>query len=658
MGLVSADAAGRFAPGDGNAMGTYIERYVYDAVGNFLQMQHRGSDPIHPGWTRAYDYLESSLIEYGNVGAPLKTSNRLTRTTLNPAGSAPQPEPYLHDAHGNMVSMPHLTRMDWDYKDRLSVTSRQVVNDTLPPDKVPETTYYVYDAGGQRVRKVTERQNGKRKCERIYLGGFEIYREFKGNGDDIDLERETLHVMDDKQRIALVETRTLGNDPAPQQLIRYQFGNHLGSASLELDQQAQIISYEEYAPYGSSTYQAVHSQTETAKRYRFTGRERDEESGFYYHGARYYAAWVGRWTSADPMALIDGANIYVYTRANPTKYIDPAGTQCDPNIATCPELMSNWSYGTPVPDRGSVGHNVQRDHPIQVTLRNEQRGGNYTRSVSATRGEQTVLVETGRGYFHTEVGRLQAEINDRVRAGVITTESELIEATREAYRLAGEATGVAVNEQALDRAIVSNLATLSETAAQTSAELSRMSGATTVTEESFNLAFRDPSPSPTPVSTPATVGAPAAPTTTGAAAPELVAPTPEPGPPVNPETGVVEGGNFLKTAPSAEKGAWKRLAPSAKASMKSAAMFVSEAVIKIVTTEIAVNIALPSDLEPSDMDKDAARNTLGAVPPGADIVVAGVTRFVFETVERPIVEEFYKQYQSPMAFFQRVYGGF
>ena len=50
-------------PNDGNAMGTYIERYVYDAVGNFLQMQHRGSDPAHPGWTRAYAYDEASLIE-------------------------------------------------------------------------------------------------------------------------------------------------------------------------------------------------------------------------------------------------------------------------------------------------------------------------------------------------------------------------------------------------------------------------------------------------------------------------------------------------------------------------------------------------------------------------------------------------------------------
>ena len=55
---VSAVRAGLRIPSDGNAMGTYVERYVYDAVGNFLQMQHRGSDPAHPGWTRAYDYLE------------------------------------------------------------------------------------------------------------------------------------------------------------------------------------------------------------------------------------------------------------------------------------------------------------------------------------------------------------------------------------------------------------------------------------------------------------------------------------------------------------------------------------------------------------------------------------------------------------------------
>src|SRR6476659_5891217 len=112
--------------------------------------------------------------------------------------------------------------------------------------------------------------------------------------------------MDNKQGIALVETRTQGNDPAPPQLIRYQFGNHLGSAVLELDDQALIISYEEYTPFGSTSYQAVSSQTQTPKRYRYAGKERDDESGFYYYGARYYAPWLARWTACDPLGINDG----------------------------------------------------------------------------------------------------------------------------------------------------------------------------------------------------------------------------------------------------------------------------------------------------------------------------------------------------------------
>ena len=221
-----------------------------------------------------------------------------------------------------MTRMPHLPLMQWDYRDQLQATAQQVVN-----NGTPETTYYVYDAGGQRVRKVTERQAAAgqtptRKAERIYLGGFEIYREYNGSaGTTLALERETLHIMDDKQRIALVETKTTDiSVPAstlPETLIRYQFGNHLGSASLELDDHAQIISYEEYTPYGSTSYQAVRSQTETPKRYRYTGKERDEESGLYYHGARYYAPWLGRWTSCDKNGVRSGLNLWIYVANNP-----------------------------------------------------------------------------------------------------------------------------------------------------------------------------------------------------------------------------------------------------------------------------------------------------------------------------------------------------
>lgn len=312
-------------PNSGDLMARYCEKYIYDAVGNFLSMSHHRSCAEAPGWTRAYDYLESSLIEDGSGGAPLKTSNRLTHTTLNPAGNTPQPDVYLHDAHGNMLRMPHLggglpgPKMHWDYKDQLRQTD-------LGGGGV---AYYVYDASGQRIRKIWEKSPGLTE-ERIYLGGFEIFRKHNGpiGANTATLERETLHVMDDKQRIALVETRTLdmgGNDRAPGRMIRYQFGNHLGSVSLELDDQVQIISYEEYAPYGSSTYQAVRGQTETPKRYRYTGKERDEESGFSYHGARYYLPWLGRWLSTDPGGLVDGVNLYAYANESPAVYKDKTG---------------------------------------------------------------------------------------------------------------------------------------------------------------------------------------------------------------------------------------------------------------------------------------------------------------------------------------------
>ncbi len=299
-------------PTDGAAMRNYVERYDYDPVGNILTMIHQAA--ANGSWTRRYDYEA--------------TSNRLRATTLPGDSDGMFSAKYAYDAHGNMASMPHLPTMEWDFKDQLRASQRQVINNGGTGEK----TFYVYDASGQRVRKVTETLNGARKMERIYLGGFEIYRKYENDGDAVALERETLHVTDDKRRIALVETRTEGNDKSPAHLIRYQFGNHLGSATLELDQNSQIISYEEYFPYGSTSYQAVSGETEVPKRFRYTGKERDEESGFSYHGARYYASWLGRWTTADPSGIIDGTNLFTYARGNPVFFTDSSGTQSDSEI--------------------------------------------------------------------------------------------------------------------------------------------------------------------------------------------------------------------------------------------------------------------------------------------------------------------------------------
>ena len=306
-----------FSASDGQAMGRYLQRYLYDAVGNFEATVHRGADPARPGWTRTCAYREPSQLEAG------KKSNRLTSSTVHPRGAQPTLEPYGYDAHGNTQHMPHLSLMQWDFNDQLQMTQRQAVNseDADGVRHQGERSYYRHDEEGERVRKVTELATGQLKDERIYLGGFEIYKKHGSS----ELVRETLHVMDEQQTLALVETRTRGSDDSPAQLIRYQFGNHLGSASLELDGQAQVISYEEYYPYGSTSYQAVRSQTETPKRYRYAGMERDEENGLNCHGVRYYATWLGRWISADPSGLSAGLQLYGYASNSPVVFLDTTG---------------------------------------------------------------------------------------------------------------------------------------------------------------------------------------------------------------------------------------------------------------------------------------------------------------------------------------------
>ena len=379
-------------PGDGNAMGTYLQQYEYDAAGNFLALIHRGSDPAHPGWRRAYVYDEASLLE---PGPP--RSNRLTRIVLNPNSAQPEDEVYGHDAHGNMTRMPHLQVMEWDFRDRLRMTQRQAVNpnDTDGAERQGERTYYVYDAAGVRARKVTELPSGEVKDERIYLSGFEIYRRYGAAA----LTRETLHVMDDKRRLALVETTTEEDGllnrlrrmlAEPASAIRYQLGNHLGSASLEVDDQAQIVSYEEHYPYGGTSYQATAGQTESPKRYRYVGKERDDETGFDYYGARYHAPWLGRWTSCDPAGITDSPNLYEFVRLNPISQADPTGLQTTVLEADFADVKARLDHieklvldleRSKPPDVGISGVRIVADTPRgsygNVQARQDAARGNY-----------------------------------------------------------------------------------------------------------------------------------------------------------------------------------------------------------------------------------------------------------------------------------------
>jgi RHS repeat-associated protein len=284
-----------------NGFREYTQTYSYDKVGNVSTFKHA---PVGAAaWTRTYTYATGS--------------DQLTKTKVN---SDPD-KTFTHDAHGNITDIAHLDAVNWDYADQMSHVEISTDQDV----------YFNYDSSGRRVRKVWVTNSGNLRRERIYLGGFEVWRRYDKVGGNwvLDDERETVHISDDARRICMVETLTWESGAAPGTITpryRFQLDNHLGTACVETDETGAVISLEEYHPYGTSSYRSWKTGAEvSAKRYRYTGKERDEETGLYYHGARYYAPWLGRWMSADPAGTVDGTNLFAYVRGSPVVMSDPSG---------------------------------------------------------------------------------------------------------------------------------------------------------------------------------------------------------------------------------------------------------------------------------------------------------------------------------------------
>ena len=272
----------------------YTQEYTYDPMGNMTRLRHIAG--AHGSFTRLY--------------TPHSGTNRLQSMEVGT-----NPFSYETDVNGNMIRENNNRHFEWDHSDQLKAFAIQSGSSTPSVQ-----AHYIYDFDGKRIKKLVRKQNGDYNST-VYIDGIYEHDYWKSNSTES--ENTHLHIMDDQQRIAVARIgEPFPDDTAPGITVKFHLGNHIGSSTVVIDETGGWITREEYTPYGESSFGSF-----ALKRYRYAGKEKDEESGFYYYGARYYACWLGRWISPDPLKLSDNINLFRFVNNNPVVLFDPDGKE-------------------------------------------------------------------------------------------------------------------------------------------------------------------------------------------------------------------------------------------------------------------------------------------------------------------------------------------
>ena len=205
---------------------------------------------------------------------------------------------------------------EWDYGNRMKVFRTQTQG--ADPSVY---AHYLYDASGVRLKQLVRRQGGQFEAT-TYID--DIFKHDRRVAFANITENNTLNIVDDRQQVGLVRVGlSFADDNSP--AVRFQIGDHLGSCNVVTGATGDLFNREEFTPYGETSFGSF-----SRKRFRFTGKMRDHESGLCYHEVRYYVPWLARWSTADPTGPVEGTNLYMYTRSNPLTWRDLGGRLSSP----------------------------------------------------------------------------------------------------------------------------------------------------------------------------------------------------------------------------------------------------------------------------------------------------------------------------------------
>jgi RHS repeat-associated protein len=265
--------------------------YGYDAWGNLLQKAALGSKPLGE-----------------SLGVSADVQNR-----LHVAAGAD----YQYDAAGNMTYNASGMYYSYDQENRITGAGGYT---------------YVYDADGNRVEKTTGGSSPSGMVYWYMAPGIVAESDLSGN-----LQSE--YVFFEGGRVARIDL--------PGNTLHYYLSDHLQSTSMLVSVSGAIEDESDYYPYGGER-----QITNTVNNhYKFTGKERDIETGLDYFGARYYSNVSGRFVTPDKLLMgVDRMyepqrlNLYSYASNNPVRFVDPTGR--NPIDATLLSRIMNVDIAT------------------------------------------------------------------------------------------------------------------------------------------------------------------------------------------------------------------------------------------------------------------------------------------------------------------------